>query len=76
MKVKFTFEDNSIPEQVVEAMLGDNILELAEDHHIHINHNRGQVCACSTCHVYVENGEDLLSEISDAEEDFIDRARI
>jgi 2Fe-2S ferredoxin len=32
------------------------------------------VCACSTCHVYIEKGEDALEEISDKEEDFIDRA--
>jgi len=32
------------------------------------------VCACSTCHIYVEKGNNHLQEISDREEDFIDRA--
>ncbi|HRG66237.1 MAG TPA: 2Fe-2S iron-sulfur cluster-binding protein, partial [Saprospiraceae bacterium] len=30
--------------------------------------------ACSTCHIYVLEGENDLEEISDKEEDFIDRA--
>ena len=39
-----------------------------------IPHNCGGVCACSTCHIYVLKGEDQVEEISDKEEDFIDRA--
>lgn len=73
-KVIYTFEDKSIPTQEVIAMKGDNILDLAEDNDMHINSNCGMVCACSTCHVYIESGEDFLTEISDKEEDFIDRA--
>ena len=34
----------------------------------------GAVCACSTCHIYIEKGGDFLEELSDREEDFIDRA--
>ncbi|MEL6987013.1 MAG: 2Fe-2S iron-sulfur cluster-binding protein [Bacteroidota bacterium] len=73
--VKFKFEDTSIEEKVVEgAETGYSILELTEDHDIHLNHNCGGVCACSTCHIYVESGDEFLEEISDKEEDFIDRA--
>ncbi|HYM93460.1 MAG TPA: ferredoxin, partial [Chitinophagaceae bacterium] len=36
--------------------------------------NCGGVCACTTCHLYIENGMDSIEEISDREEDFIDRA--
>lgn len=73
--IKFTFEDKSIETKVVEQVEADqSILEIAEDHDIHLNHNCGGVCACSTCHVYIEQGEDSLEEISDKEEDFIDRA--
>lgn len=72
--IKFTFEDKSIPNQEVKGMVGDNILDLAEDNGMHINSNCGMVCACSTCHVYIESGEEYLTEISDKEEDFIDRA--
>ena len=72
--IKFTFEDTNIEPKTVQAMLGDTISELAEDNDVHINHNCGRVCACSTCHVYVEQGDDFLQEISDREEDFVDRA--
>ncbi len=34
----------------------------------------GGVCACSTCHVYVEKGSDLLSPAEDDEEDILDKA--
>jgi len=73
--VKFQFEDKDIqPVSVENAEEGYSILEIAEDNGVHLNHNCGGVCACSTCHVYVEKGEDFLEEISDKEEDFIDRA--
>ncbi|MEM1319506.1 MAG: 2Fe-2S iron-sulfur cluster-binding protein [Bacteroidota bacterium] len=73
--VKFTFEDSKIKPVTVENVeAGYSILEIAEDNHVHLNHNCGGVCACSTCHVYVEEGMDELEEISDKEEDFIDRA--
>jgi 2Fe-2S ferredoxin len=74
-KITFRFEDESIKTKVVDdAESGYSILEITEDHDIHLNHNCGGVCACSTCHIYVEKGEDDLEEISDKEEDFIDRA--
>jgi ferredoxin, 2Fe-2S len=74
-KVKFTFEDKNIKPVVVEnAEEGYSILEVAEDNGVHLNHNCGGVCACSTCHIYVEKGEESLEEISDKEEDFVDRA--
>ncbi|MCB0694766.1 MAG: 2Fe-2S iron-sulfur cluster-binding protein [Saprospiraceae bacterium] len=74
-KILFEFEDPSIaPVEVENAEEGYSILEITEDHDIHLNHNCGGVCACSTCHVYIESGEEFLEEISDKEEDFIDRA--
>lgn len=73
--VHFTFEDKKIdPKTVENAEEGFSLLEIAEDNDVHLNHNCGGVCACSTCHVYIEAGEDFLEEISDKEEDFIDRA--
>jgi len=73
--VTFHFEDKSLASKTVEdAEKGFSLLDIAEDNDIHLNHNCGAVCACSTCHVYVENGNDSLAEITDREEDFIDRA--
>ena len=34
----------------------------------------GGVCACSTCHVYVTRGRELLEEADDDEEDILDKA--
>jgi ferredoxin len=34
----------------------------------------GGVCACSTCHVYVTQGRELLSEAEEEEEDILDKA--
>ncbi len=51
-----------------------SLLEVCLDNDIDLHHNCGAVCACSTCHLYVNKGMDSLEEISDREEDFIDRA--
>ena len=72
--VKFTFEDKKIAPVTVKASAEYSLLEIAEEHGVHLNHNCGGVCACSTCHVYIHQGEDSLEEISAKEEDFIDRA--
>lgn len=73
--IQFNFEDPKIPsKKVSDVQSGFSILEITEDHDIHLNHNCGGVCACSTCHIYVEQGDEFLEEISDKEEDFIDRA--
>ncbi len=34
----------------------------------------GGVCACSTCHVYVKKGKELLSAAEEEEEDILDKA--
>ena len=74
-RILFRFEEDGLEDVFVEnAEKGYSILEITEDHDIHLNHNCGGVCACSTCHVYINKGEDSLEEISDKEEDFIDRA--
>ncbi len=74
-RVTFRFEDSSIPSVVADHVASDqSILEVTEEVDVHLNHNCGGVCACSTCHIYVVKGEDSLEEISDKEEDFIDRA--
>ncbi len=74
-KITFRFEKGEKFPQVFEIATGESILDVALDNDISLNHNCGAVCACSTCQVYVEMGGDILAEISDAEEDFIDRAR-
>lgn len=73
--IHFRFEDEQLaPLTIRDVEAGYSILEVTEDNDIHLNHNCGGVCACSTCHVYIESGDEFLEEISEKEEDFIDRA--
>lgn len=73
--IHFTFEEKNKLPLTVESPAGDTLLEVALKHHIHLHHNCGGVCACSTCHIYLELGEDFVDEMTDKEEDFVDRAR-
>ena len=73
--IKFKFEQKGLePITISNIEAGQSILEVALKNDIDLHHNCGGVCACSTCHLYLENGEDLVEELSDREEDFIDRA--
>jgi ferredoxin len=56
------------------AAPGQNLLEVAMGNGINIEHACGGVCACSTCHIYVEKGMDQLSEATEAEEDRVEEA--
>lgn len=74
--IKFNFEQKGLePITIDNVEPGISILEVALENNIELHHNCGMVCACSTCHLYVEKGEEHLPELSDKEEDFIDRAR-
>ena len=61
-------------ELVVDGAAGHNLLEIALGNEINIEHACGGVCACSTCHVYIEEGMNLLSEATEAEEDRVEEA--
>ncbi|GAA3934316.1 2Fe-2S iron-sulfur cluster-binding protein [Hymenobacter algoricola] len=73
VNITFKFQDGQ-PEQTHVAAQGESVLDVALNNDIQLQHNCGGVCGCSTCHVYVLQGENDLPEISDKEEDFIDRA--
>lgn len=73
-KIKINFEEAGQPSIELPIAEGESVLEVCLDHGIELQHNCGGVCGCSTCHVYVNKGMDSLQEISDKEEDFIDRA--
>lgn len=73
--ITFHFEQKGLsPVTISGVEAGESLLETALKNDIELHHNCGGVCACSTCHLYVEAGEDHLEELSDKEEDFIDRA--
>lgn len=73
VKIKFE-EKGREPVTLTDIAPGDSLLEVCLDNDIELHHNCGAVCACSTCHLYVEGGMEHLEELSDREEDFIDRA--
>jgi len=74
-KVTFKFEQKGLQPITIENVAPDqSLLEVALINNIDLHHNCGGVCACSTCHLYIEKGEDMVEELSDKEEDFIDRA--
>jgi len=58
----------------VEVPVGTSLLEAAAKAHFPEGSACGGVCACSTCHVYVLSGGNLLSEQEDDEADILDKA--
>lgn len=73
--IRFNFEQSGLEPVTLNGVKpGQSLLEVALTHDIELHHNCGGVCACSTCHLYVNKGEEWLEELSDKEEDFIDRA--
>ena len=51
-----------------------SLLDIALAHDIHLEHNCGGSCACTTCHVIVKEGAKNLSEMEGDEEDRLDMA--
>ncbi len=49
-------------------------LDVAENYHVFLDHACGGACACTTCHVYVKEGADGLSEADEQELDRLDLA--
>jgi 2Fe-2S ferredoxin len=49
-------------------------LDVAENCGVELEHACGGVCACTTCHVIVKEGDDNLSEMDDEEQDRLDMA--
>ncbi len=73
--IKVKFEQKGLEPVTLTGIEPDqSLLEVCLDNGIELHHNCGAVCACSTCHLYVEKGMEHLEELSDKEEDFIDRA--
>jgi|SRR6185312_12539177 len=58
----------------VEVPVGTSLLEAATRAHFPEGSACGGVCACSTCHVHVLQGGNLLSDQEDEEADILDKA--
>jgi len=61
-------------ELTVEVDEGSTVLEAAEEIGALVGSSCGGQCACSTCHVYIVEGQDALSEAQEDEEDRMDMA--
>lgn len=69
---KITFTN---PEKLtIEVPDGTSILEAAEECGARVGSACGGNLACSTCHVWVHEGYDSLSEIEEGEDDIMDKA--
>jgi 2Fe-2S ferredoxin len=68
---KVRFEPDGIE---VDVPLGTSILDASRAGGGQVGSACGGVCACSTCHVYVQEGFSALSSADDREEDIMDKA--
>ncbi|HEY6005155.1 MAG TPA: 2Fe-2S iron-sulfur cluster-binding protein [Anaeromyxobacter sp.] len=68
-RITFLPDDRS-----VEVPSGTSILDAADLAGVDLPSNCGGVCACTTCHVWVEQGLDALSDIEEREDDKLQEA--
>ena len=74
-KVTFLPNPDLCPDGVtVDANEGDTICKVALDNNIKIEHACEMSCACTTCHIIVEDGFNNLEDATDDEEDLLDKA--
>jgi len=75
---KITFQNPLGPRSAgprsIEVAPGTSILEAAEECGARVGHACGGNLACSTCHVWVHEGLDSLPEVTDKENDIMDKA--
>ena len=70
-RVRFHSADGTVE---AEVPIGKSLLEASQIAGAPEGSACGGVCACSTCHVYVERGMEQLSEATEAEEDRVEEA--
>ena len=77
-RIRFENMDKSItvpPDYPVYGTgLPGSLLDIAMSFWIDIDHACGGVCACSTCHIYVKQGQKSCSQATDNENDMLDLA--
>ncbi|SCQ16964.1 adrenodoxin-type ferredoxin, putative [Plasmodium ovale] len=74
-EIDVTFVSTDSYEKTVKAKVGDSILKVAHENSINIEGACDGFCACSTCHVIIEEKfYDLLPEALDNEIDMLELA--
>ncbi len=68
----FEFEHGKLPYR--EHGKRESILDVALNCGLHLEHACGGNCACTTCHVVVKKGKELLNQMDDDEADRLDMA--
>jgi 2Fe-2S ferredoxin len=68
---RVTFEPEG---RCAEVARGTTLLEAADEAGVDLPSNCGGVCACTTCHVWVEAGLETLSGIEEREDDKLQEA--
>jgi 2Fe-2S ferredoxin len=58
----------------VDVAPGTLVIDAAEAAGVELPANCGGVCACTTCHVWIEAGAETLSEIGEREDDKLGEA--
>jgi 2Fe-2S ferredoxin len=62
---KLPYKDHGKPQSILDVAINNNVF---------LDHACGGNCACTTCHVQVIKGAELLSELDDDEADRLDMA--
>lgn len=83
VKVTVRYE-NGAPTRTIECDLSrapfghdgqpGSVLDILLGHGVALEHACGGVCACTTCHVHVQQGAAQLVPAEDQEEDMLDKA--
>ncbi len=60
--------------RTIDAPAGTSVCEALLENGVPIDHACELSCACTTCHVVVQQGYESLGEMDEAEEDLLDRA--
>jgi 2Fe-2S ferredoxin len=71
--MKMTFILKNGEERTVSFALHQTVLAVAEENHIPIGSTCEGFGVCGKCHIIVENLLDKLPEVSDSEEDTLDK---
>ena len=59
---------------VIEAPVGANLIEVAVENGIDIEHACEMSCACTTCHVIIRKNFSSLEPSTETEDDLLDKA--
>lgn len=73
---KITFIDFQGSERVIDAVVGDSLMETALSNDVPgIDADCGGACACATCHVYIDaDWVDAVGELDELEAEMLDVA--